>query len=276
MTASTPSHRPILRAIRNLAAACPLLATPTVAHAQHDGDIGLGVDASGTIVTSLVSGSGAAPERVFTASFGDTGVPHFTQNPGFDAPSGAFPATARIGFDFRAALRRWTGSGFSSTHPQDPLLGERLRASFITLSATSGSGPVDGFSLAVQADGGWHRHISWTLQAAAGSAMPAPGVYLAELSLWCTDLSVLESQPFWIVMSSGAGAADVEAAVQWVRDSIGVPCPADLDASGEVTGSDLAVLLANWGGTGQGDIAGGAGVDGIDLAAVLAAWGPCP
>lgn len=261
---------------RAIALVLSLFAPVCTAHAQHAGDIGLTRDDGGRIVTHLISGSALVPERVFTASFGDTGVPNFTQNPGFDAASGTFPATARIGFDFRAPLRRWTGSGFAATDPQDPLLGERLRGSFISLSATTGAGPVAGFSLAVQGDGGWHRHISWTLQPAAGSSVPVAGVYLIELSLWCTDAAVEDSDPFWVVMSAGASAADIELAEQWVRDSIGHSCPADLDDSGSIDGIDLASLLANWGGVGQGDISGDGTVDGVDLAAVLAAWGPCP
>jgi hypothetical protein len=253
-----------------------LAACAAVAHAHHDGDIGLTVGADGAIVTNLVDGPSLVPERVFTAVFGDTGVPHFTQNPGFDAASGTFPVTARIGFEFRAPLQRWTGDAFAATHPQDPLLGERLRASFITLSATTGAGPVDGFSLAVQGDGGWHRHISWTLQPATGAGAPASGVYLMELSLWCTDPTIGDSEPFWVVMSAGASAADVELAEQWVRDAMGTSCPADLDGNGAVDGIDLAALLANWGGTGQGDIDGDGTVDGVDLSSVLAAWGNCP
>lgn len=53
----------------------------------------------------------------------------------------------------------------------------------------------------------------------------------------------------------------------------------DLDASGVVTGMDLAILLANWGpcpGNGQfcpGDLDGNGSVNGMDLANLLAAWG---
>ena len=264
-----------VRALTAIAAVAASAALSGAAHAQHAGDIGLTRGADGSIATNLIDGSALLPERVFTATFGDTGVPHFTQNPGFDAASGTFPTTARIGFDFRAPLLRWTGDSFAATHPQDPLLGERLRASFISLSATTGAGPVDGFSLAVQGDGGWHRHISWTLQPAIGASSPASGVYLLELSLWCTDSAVADSEPFWVVMSAGASATDVALAEQWVRDSIARSCPADLDGNRTVDGLDLAALLANWGGAGQGDIVGDGTVDGVDLAAVLAAWGSC-
>jgi hypothetical protein len=54
-----------------------------------------------------------------------------------------------------------------------------------------------------------------------------------------------------------------------------VPCPADLDADGSVGASDLAVLLAAWGGTGPADLDGGGEVGAADLTILLGAWGAC-
>lgn len=48
--------------------------------------------------------------------------------------------------------------------------------------------------------------------------------------------------------------------------------PADLNADGSINGLDLAVLLANWGGSGTGDIDQSGTVSGSDLTALLAAW----
>jgi len=49
--------------------------------------------------------------------------------------------------------------------------------------------------------------------------------------------------------------------------------PADLDGNGQVGGSDLALLLGNWFGTGVGDIDGDGLVAGSDLALLLGSWG---
>lgn len=59
-----------------------------------------------------------------------------------------------------------------------------------------------------------------------------------------------------------------------------LPCPADLDGDGAVTGADLATLLGSWGpcpdkGPCAGDLDGDGAVGGADLAALLAAWGEC-
>ena len=55
-------------------------------------------------------------------------------------------------------------------------------------------------------------------------------------------------------------------------------CPADLDGDGEVGGSDLAQLLANWGCSDEdcvADLDGNGTVNGADLAVILSAWGDC-
>ncbi len=55
-----------------------------------------------------------------------------------------------------------------------------------------------------------------------------------------------------------------------------VPCPADLNGSGTVTGADLGLLLGMWGQSGvSGDINGDGEVNGADLGLLLGAWGPC-
>jgi hypothetical protein len=53
-------------------------------------------------------------------------------------------------------------------------------------------------------------------------------------------------------------------------------CPEDLNGDGLVNTADLLILLANWGGEGDGDINGDGTVDTADLLILLAAWGECP
>jgi hypothetical protein len=47
----------------------------------------------------------------------------------------------------------------------------------------------------------------------------------------------------------------------------------DLDGNGVVDGSDLAILLGSWGGSGSADLDGNGVVDGGDLAQMLGSWG---
>lgn len=54
---------------------------------------------------------------------------------------------------------------------------------------------------------------------------------------------------------------------------LGPPCAdADLDCNGSVNGTDLTVLLSNWGGPGSSDVNGDGTTDGLDLTVMLSAW----
>ena len=278
---TTPIRHTSVVHTRVLAAAALVLAVAPLhtAHAQgHSGDVGLRVATNGHLATHEITAGGIGSElRVFRATFGDTGIAAFTSNPGFDASPGTFSTAYRIGFNIRTALAVWNGSAFEATDPAGPLAGERLKISFITSNVTSAAAIVPGFSLAVQADGGWHRHLSFTLLAAAGTPAPTPGIYLLELELWSTDPNVLQSEPFWLVMNHASTTGEHAAAEAWVIDNLlPAPCPADLHTDGVVDGQDLAAVLGGWGGPGDADIDHSGIVDGIDLSVLLSAWGTCP
>jgi hypothetical protein len=54
------------------------------------------------------------------------------------------------------------------------------------------------------------------------------------------------------------------------------PCPSDFSHDQVVDGADLAMMLANWGNSGTGDMDGDGVVNGTDLGLFLSGWGPCP
>jgi hypothetical protein len=58
------------------------------------------------------------------------------------------------------------------------------------------------------------------------------------------------------------------------------PCPGDVNDSGIVNGTDIAIILGAWGTSGgkfpRSDTDGNGIVDAADLAVVLGGWGPCP
>lgn len=244
----------------------------------HVGDIGLQVSTEAVLTTHTISQGGIGPQtRVFRASFGDTGISGFTSNPGFDAQPGTFTVGYRIGFDVGKPLLVWNGSGFETTDADGPLVGERLKISFVSLSTTTGATAIPGFSLAVQSDGGWHRHLAFTLLPKTGTPSPDAGVYLLELQLWSNDPTLQPSERIWLVMNNGRPLAEHEAAEAWViANLLPTPCLADLQPSGQVDGQDLAFLLSGWGTSGSADIDDSGVVDGSDLTILLGAWGACP
>jgi hypothetical protein len=53
-------------------------------------------------------------------------------------------------------------------------------------------------------------------------------------------------------------------------------CAGDLTGDGQVSGADLGLLLAGWGGSDAAlDLNGDGTVNGADLGSLLSAWGPC-
>jgi formylglycine-generating enzyme required for sulfatase activity len=58
---------------------------------------------------------------------------------------------------------------------------------------------------------------------------------------------------------------------------LGPACPANMNIDSTVDGTDLAVLLAQWGSCNScsSDLTGDGQVDGFDLSAMLGSWGPC-
>ena len=239
------------------------------AQAQHAGDIGLRVDEERLVVFGPL-GAGEDTGGVFLATFGDTGFPGYTSNPGFDALAGTLPQ-GRVGFAFLAGMSRWDAADSTWLEPAE--VGERMRVSFITLQTIIEDEPIIGFDLAVQPDGGWHRHVNYELLPDDDN-IRLPGVYRLDLMLYST-MGLLESEPFTILFDYNAASADVDAAIDSMYTD--APCLGDLNGDLVVDGGDLATLLGEWGTSGVlADLSLDGLVDGQDLSMILGAWGPCP
>ena len=245
-----------------------VLAIAGSAQAQHMGDIEV------RVVEDRLGAYGPIgapdPGRAFYGVFGDTGFPGYTSNPGFDALSGTLPP-GRIGFDVLHGLRRW-----------DPKLGdwesvaqvpESLSISFITLEVVVEDEPIDGFDLAVQPDGGWHRHLDFELLGPEGAAR-RPGIYRLDLSLYST-MGITRSDPFTIAFNYEASQAEADAALESLEPQ--ADCPGDIDGDGTVNGADFGLLLAAFNTADpNADLDGDGLVTGADLGVLLIGWGSCP
>jgi len=268
-----------------------MLASPALAGAQpHAGDIFLDVE-NGAIVTGLIDEESGieSPLYVFAGEFGDGGNPTFTSNPGFDCFPATFPVGSRVGWNALDGIKVWNGNGFIDAP------GERFTISFTAaLQRIVEDNPVLGFDLAVQADGGYHRHLTFAISR-SDATPPTPGIYLLNLEMFSTSASIDSSEPFWIVFNYGDSEANHEAAIDWADEHLSPQpaCVGDLVTSGTfqpppdgtVDGADLAVLLGAWGRNpgSPADLVDSntfmpppdGTVDGADLAILLGAWGPC-
>ena len=262
-------HSPIRNTLGSLVTLLlPMLLLSAESNAQHPGDIGLQVSDDRLEVAGPIGGE--STNGVFYGVFGDTGFPGYTSNPGFDALAGTFPP-GRIGFDVLAGLQRWDADLGSWEAPGS--VPERLSISFITLEVLVEDQPVDGFDLAVQPDGGWHRHLDFEILGDA-SGTRRPGVYRVDLSLYAT-MGIEDSEPFTILFNYEASQAEVDAAIDSFDPP--TPCPGDFDGNGVVDGADFGILLAAFGTKNPDvDLDGDGVVAGADVGLLLAAWGVCP
>ena len=150
---------------------------------------------------------------------------------------------------------------------------EALSISFITLDVVVEDEPVEGFDLAVQPDGGWHRHVNFELLS-TGGVTRRPGIYRLDMSLYST-MGLGDSEPFTIAFNYNASQAEADAALASLEP--GIDCPGDLDGNGMVDGADFGLLLAAFNSTSSdADLDQDGTVTGADLGVLLSAWGTCP
>jgi len=252
------------------------------AMAQHsDIDLSLVTEDGVTRISTGISdfenpGQPVIPNvRVHQAVLNQSGIPGFTNNPGYNALNGALPPGSLLGFDIVDALRVW--DPFMQDFETIPT--EQMRVSLFTESRftpTEPGGFVEGFEFAaVSGSGSVHQHMSYVL----GQPL-TPGVYLLSLQLRLNGAGVEPSLPFYLVCNHLADPDEFAAAVAFMEESLepSPACPADVTGDGEVNLADLNLVLANFGQqTDDGDTNGDGVVDLADLNAVLAAFGTsCP
>lgn len=192
---------------------------PTLALAQHGGDITVIVDGT-KMRTGIVEGTPSGgtlirPQRVFESEFEDFGGVFLSDEPGFDIEDGTLPGLSLLGFDILRALRVWDGAGFAAI-PAETItieLGPQSR------TTPSGDVIVPGFGMMVDGEGGLHTHFDYILDSSAGV-----GIYLLELRLW-SDAGLSATKPWWIVFNNAEDEPVHEAAVEWARENL-VPAPA--------------------------------------------------
>ena len=197
------------------------------AWAHEEGDIVLGI-VGGSLTTSFLSTDGhvfVSNLPAFPTEFDLHEGSLLAHHPRFLADAGTFSPGAEIGFNIRAPLSIWIGPGYA---PIDPRIGPTLTVELASLglSATTTSGPVPGFSVLADIEGGLAATVEYILNGPAGDD-PEPGVYLLEIE-FVTDMpGVGVSRPTWLVMNHGMDELTFETAFAYVFDFL-VPAPGSI------------------------------------------------
>jgi hypothetical protein len=108
--------------------------------------------------------------------------------------------------------------------------------------------------------GGQAREMRGEPNAVGIATKNAPGSYPATVQVQSSDENLPGRQSY-------SSTINVTITVE------GSSRPEDINQDGIVDGGDLALLLSQWGTTGEADIDGSGLVDGSDLGMLLSAWG---
>lgn len=256
-----------------------LNATRTIAQDNGDnldpGDVGLLV-VDNTIVTGLVDNNDIIERRVFVADlFPFFGFP-FADDPGFDTRLNTLPPFSVIRLNMTDALRVWNGTDFDELATMDtgsgpePIRVEISFGMFDVLSPTSPGALVNGPSFAVSTLGDLHVHPQHLFD----PSLP-DGLYLLTFEIE-SNAGLGTSAPFWFIYEWNSAPGELAAAQQWIVDNLidsVEPIPGDLNDDMAVNGSDLLLLLNDWGSADSAaDINSDGTVDGADLLLLLNGW----
>jgi len=211
------------------------------AHAQfHAGDIAIGLvgDRIATGVFFYVGENGVPllSERVFICNLGK--FPGFNDDPGLDSLDGTFLPGQAIGYTMRKSLRKWTGSGLTTSMSE--LLQTRFGPSSTTRVSSTVDTPVVGTTRTSSSFGQFHHHIGYTLLDPASD-----GVYVMEFELWSPSGTPETSKPYWLVINQNSDPETVQAVVAFVKQNLtGETCAPDLNADGFVDDTDFVFFAA--------------------------------
>lgn len=221
---------PVVPSVALAALVAPLLAAP--AALAHEGDIGL-VFQNNRLTTGIVEdlpggGEVVLPgQRVFAAEFGLLAGDVYADEPGlFASPLAPLPASTPLAFTILSAVRSWdfANGTFNGPASASPITLEFL-AGALSATTPAADAVVPGFAFSTGATGAFDEHYDFFLEAPAGAAAPAPGIYLLELSLSLAGLPGSESAPVYLVFNFGADEAEHDAAVEWTEANRVVPSP---------------------------------------------------
>lgn len=168
------------------------------------------------------SGQLEAYERVFSGELDLLAGQVFGDEPGYRDPPGIFSSSGTLTISIRAALRRWTGSGFGSTTDRLNIQQFGGAVSVYTPAADPANpdtDPLTHFNWNV-GPGELHEHPDYYLVDSTLSGNGAPGIYLAEFHAEVNVDGLARSYPFFQLFNYGQTADDLAAATDYTEENI--------------------------------------------------------
>ncbi|HRJ50604.1 MAG TPA: hypothetical protein PKU91_08730, partial [Phycisphaerales bacterium] len=138
---------------------------------------------------------------------------------GFFVKGGTLPGGSLLGFNIRAALRRWN-PGVAS--------GNQIAAETMTLESPSGldvvttpgtDSLVAGWSFVLPGSGDFDDHPIFYVNDRTQDA-----IYILQLELFTSAAGIGTSDPIWLVLNDGLSEDEHDRAIEWTEENL-APAP---------------------------------------------------
>ena len=124
--------------------------------------------------------------------------------------------------------------------------------------------------------------VPWADSSAGGYYGSTTATHALKIGQFSIAASRLEDGNFFMFegilrFESNAGVVEFDDGIIGFPECLSCSdaCIADLDGDGNVGGSDITMLLAQWGEPSDADLDGSGTIDGPDLTIILGNWGSC-
>lgn len=173
-------------------------------------------------------GGGFHPHYVFQKRLNDSGIWPNGVEMCFNSEDSYWSSGQSIGLTIRDALRKWDGGDFDDIATEQLAISYSQGGTVYSLTTPTTPSLVSGLERFPDGSGNWHKHFDFELLSPLSD-----GIYLLQMDMYCTDSSITESDPFYIVLrqdetAGGSGSlAEWDAAAAYVEAHL-VPEPGTL------------------------------------------------
>ncbi|MEM9066414.1 MAG: GC-type dockerin domain-anchored protein [Planctomycetota bacterium] len=186
-----------------------LLASHASAQAFHEGDIAVGIPDGDHLPLGIYnpnSPSMVDEFQLFNAVFNSAGL---TNDPGFDSPSGIFPAGVFAGLDVLSAVRLFDSGNFDTIAPVP--IGISFGPFLENVSPDTDVLTPGNYVAGTSSNGEFHNHFIFTLDPFDTGAI-VDGIYALHLRMVFPSPINASSNEFWMLFSMNATQTEIDEA----------------------------------------------------------------